>query len=184
VASEFKLAILAFVTMGLALSTWRSLRGFRSHGTYRLLTWMAASALILLNLDYWFDEPFCIRQLTSWFLLLISLIIVIFGSISLQTGRPGRKRQDPSLIGIERTTQLVTTGAYRYIRHPMYSSVLFGACGVLLKRISFSSALLAGVAILLAVVTARVEEAENITYFGNAYKNYMKRTKRFIPFLF
>lgn len=34
------------------------------------------------------------------------------------------------------------------------------------------------------LATAKVEEAENIGYFGTAYRAYMKRTKMFIPFFF
>jgi protein-S-isoprenylcysteine O-methyltransferase Ste14 len=33
-------------------------------------------------------------------------------------------------------------------------------------------------------MTARVEEAENCRFFGAAYREYMKGTKIFVPFLF
>ena len=88
------------------------------------------------------------------------------------------------LIGIEKTTELVTTGAYRYIRHPMYSSFLFVAWGVFFKHYSWLSVLMAGITTSFAVMTVKREEAENIRYFGDAYRIYMKRTKMFIPFFF
>jgi protein-S-isoprenylcysteine O-methyltransferase Ste14 len=34
------------------------------------------------------------------------------------------------------------------------------------------------------LLTARIEEAENLRFFGAAYTEYMKRTKKFIPYLF
>ncbi len=34
------------------------------------------------------------------------------------------------------------------------------------------------------VATAKVEEAENILFFGTSYHAYIKRTKMFIPFVF
>jgi protein-S-isoprenylcysteine O-methyltransferase Ste14 len=34
------------------------------------------------------------------------------------------------------------------------------------------------------VATARIEEAEDIRFFGSAYQAYMKRTRMFIPFVF
>jgi protein-S-isoprenylcysteine O-methyltransferase Ste14 len=34
------------------------------------------------------------------------------------------------------------------------------------------------------VLTARADEAECVKFFGTAYEDYMKKSKRFIPFLF
>jgi len=47
-----------------------------------------------------------------------------------------------------------------------------------------SGGVLAAVVTFFLVRTARVEEAENIRFFGPAYEEYMKRTKMFVPFLF
>jgi len=44
-----------------------------------------------------------------------------------------------------------------------------------------------GLAILCTfflVATSRVEERENIKYFGDEYVEYMKLTKMFVPFVF
>ena len=78
---------------------------------------------------------------------------------------------------------LVTTGIYRYIRHPMYSSLLFLAWGALLKSVTEITLTLAGVATLALIVTAKVEETENLDRFGDEYRDYMRRTRLFVPFL-
>ena len=88
------------------------------------------------------------------------------------------------MVAFEKTTALVTVGIYRYIRHPLYSSLLFLAWGIFFKDPSWPGGLLAVVATLFLVATARVEEAENVRFFGEEYKEYMKQTKMFIPFLF
>jgi protein-S-isoprenylcysteine O-methyltransferase Ste14 len=66
----------------------------------------------------------------------------------------------------------------------MYSSLLFLAWGVFLKDLSWLSAILALAATVFLVATAKMEEAENIRFFGPAYQTYIRQTKRFIPFLF
>jgi protein-S-isoprenylcysteine O-methyltransferase Ste14 len=43
---------------------------------------------------------------------------------------------------------------------------------------------LASLATLSLSVTAKIEEAENLRYFGEAYHTYMRQTKMFVPFLF
>jgi len=85
--------------------------------------------------------------------------------------------------GIENTTTLVKRGAYRYIRHPLYSSLLILTWGVFFKNISIPSAVLALFTTTFLVATAKAEEAENLDKFGAEYNTYMKTTKMFIPFL-
>jgi protein-S-isoprenylcysteine O-methyltransferase Ste14 len=183
-STELKIVVLVVVSLVLTVLTWRSLRSFRTHGLFRLFAWVTFVALVLVNIDYWFDDPFSLRQIASWLLLAICIAIVIYGAISLRRGKPSGSRDDPSLISIERTTQLVRTGAYRYIRHPIYSSFLFGAWGVFCKHYSLLSGLLALLTTFFAVVTAKIEEAENIKYFGDEYRDYVKQTKMFIPLVY
>ena len=182
---QFKVIVFIVASVGLVWRSWSSLRDYRSHGFYRFLAWEAILVLVLLNLDYWFHEPFSIHQIVSWFLLIISLFLVIHGFQLLRmVGKPDSKRNDPSLVGIERTTELVTLGAYRYIRHPLYSSLLFLAWGVFFKHPSWAGISLAVITTFFLTMTAKIEQAENIRFFGAAYQSYMKQTKMFVPFLF
>ena len=162
-----------------------SLRDPRSHGFYRFFAWEAILALVLMNLDHWFAAPFSLHQMLSWPLLIISLFLIIGGvRLFRKVGKLDEGRDSPSLIGIEKTTALVTVGLYRTIRHPFYSSLLFLAWGVFFKRPSWAGFLLAAAATVLLVVTARIEETENILFFGEEYRGYMQRTRMFIPFVF
>ena len=163
----------------------RSIRKVRSHGFYRFFAWEAILVLALLNLDFWFDDWLSFRQIISWTLLAFSAYLVTHGALTLhRSGKPDRRRIDSTLVGIEKTTVLVTTGAYRYIRHPMYSSVVFGIWGVVLKNVSVTAISLALATVVFLTVTARLEESESIQYFGDEYRDYMGRTGMFIPFFF
>ncbi len=161
----------------------KSLLNIRSHGFFRFFAWETLLAMFLLNLNSWFATPWAWYQLISWMLLVFSAALVI-QALRLLRMIGKQDRDDPSLLGLEKTSRLVTTDLYRYIRHPMYSSLLFLGWGMFFKSPSLLDAGLALLCTLFLTVTARVEEQENINYFGNEYVEYKKRSKMFIPFIF
>jgi len=161
-----------------------SLRHPRSHGFPRLFAFEAIFALIVSNAPYWFEFPIATQQIVSWLFLVLSIIFVAWGVILLRrSGSSVSMPAESPMFGWENTEKLVTKGIYRYVRHPMYSSLLFLAWGALLKSITLSTLILAGVATLALVLTAKAEEAENLSRFGKDYRNYMRRTRLFVPFL-
>ena len=140
--------------------------------------------MIIINAPHWFVFPIPIQQVVSWLLLVISIILVVSGVVLLRSaGKAVAPSEESPMFEWENTDKLVTTGIFRYIRHPMYSSLLFLAWGALLKSITIGTLILAGVATLALVATAKAEEAENLARFGMEYQNYMRRTRRFVPFL-
>ena len=177
--------IFLFASLVLLAISRKAVRVVGSHGFYRFLAWEVILGLVILQAPSWFENPFSGRQIVSWILLILSIGIVIEGIRLLKKfGRPNEERDGADLIGIEKTTQLVTAGLYGYIRHPFYSSLLCLTWGAFFKKLTGQSLFLAGLASLLLVVTAKVEEAENLKYFGEPYRKYQERTKRFIPFVF
>ncbi len=186
--------VIRFVVFGasilvLAWVSWRPLRDAASHGFPRFFAWVAIVALVVLNfrgLDAWFADPFSLRQIASWILLFGSLFLVLPAVALLRSrGRPElREREGESLYTFERTRELVTSGVYRWVRHPMYASLLWLAWGVFLKRPSWPALGLAIVATACLWLTARSEEAEDMAFFGDTYREYMRRTRRFVPFVF
>jgi protein-S-isoprenylcysteine O-methyltransferase Ste14 len=163
-----------------------SLKQPRSHGFYRFFAWEAILALFLLNVNFWFRDPFAWNQLIAWTALLASLIPLGLGIHSLKKrGRPTVTREaDLALLAFEKTTNLVTTGIYRYIRHPLYSSLLLLAWGIFFKAPSLVGGGLVIAATIFLSYTAKADERECIQFFGEEYLGYMGKTKRFIPFLF
>lgn len=163
-----------------------SLGSPRSHGFYRFFAWEFMYAGFLLNVGVWFSHPTAWYQVISWALLLSCIPPLALGVQALITqGKAADHRQgDDTLLGFEQTTELVTTGIYRYIRHPLYSSLLFLAWGIFFKDPSWPGGLLALAATLCLVATARADEAECIAFFGERYVEFMKVTKMFVPYLF
>jgi protein-S-isoprenylcysteine O-methyltransferase Ste14 len=83
--------------------------------------------------------------------------------------------------GTRKEHKLVTHGIYRYIRHPLYTvgSSLFISFGMMADS-WFVAALGILTFILMAIRTPK-EEANLIEKFGDEYREYMKRTGRFLP---
>jgi protein-S-isoprenylcysteine O-methyltransferase Ste14 len=180
-----RIAIFALASAGIVFISWRSLASPRSHGFYRCFAFEFLAALILWNVSHWFRDPFSLRQLISWFLLIASASLAIEGFRLLRViGKPARQAAQSTDLAFESTTTLVTVGAYRWIRHPLYASLLGLVWGACLKQpVTVSIALaLAASAFLLA--TALAEERENLARFGAAYAAYKQSTRRFIPWVF
>jgi protein-S-isoprenylcysteine O-methyltransferase Ste14 len=171
---------------GLLYISRSSLHAPRSHGFYRFFAWECILALFLLNVDAWFQTPFAWYQLISWLLLILCLAPLILGVRTLRSrGRPTAQRAgEPQLLAFEKTSELVTSGIYHYIRHPLYSSLLLLTWGIFFKSLTWPGLLLAVAASLFLIVTAKADEAECIRFFGEPYQDYMKHSKRFVPFLF
>lgn len=77
---------------------------------------------------------------------------------------------------------LITNGAYRFIRHPIYSAFLL----ILGSTILISANWLIGMAwigMTAIEIVSRIGFEENLMleYFGDEYREYMKRTGRLLP---
>ena len=93
-------------------------------------------------------------------------------------------RNPRMLLDIETTTNLVTSGIYKYIRHPLYSSLIILGAVTLIKNPSLLATSLFSVGTVFLHATARIEEKENLLKFGEDYAEYMTRSSMFFSFLF
>jgi protein-S-isoprenylcysteine O-methyltransferase Ste14 len=172
-------------SVALVFVSRKPLQSLSAHGFYRFFAWEILLAMFLLNMDGWFRNPFAWYQVISWVLLIASIVLVILGVRLLrQIGEQESGRNEASLYAFEKTSKLVTVGLYRYIRHPLYSSLLFFGWGMFFKSPSWLDMGLVILCTFFLTATARTEELENVKFFGNEYAEYMKRTKMFVPFVF
>jgi protein-S-isoprenylcysteine O-methyltransferase Ste14 len=144
------------------------------------MSWLLAS-----NFKWWFVNPFSINQLISWILLIYSAYVVIAGLLLIkQIGKPNAIRDEKNLFGFEKTTELIDTGVFTHTRHPLYASLIFVTWAVFLKNPEMVLFIFALLSTVLLYITSKFDEKECINFFGEKYKEYMKRTKMFIPFIF
>lgn len=173
------------LSIPIVILSWRTLFNFQSHGFYRFFSWECISWLLVNNIWFWFKNPLSILQLISWICLIYSGYLILVGVILMKKkGKPDTARKDEKLYAFERTTTLIQTGLYNYIRHPLYGSLFFLTLGIFFKNITISLAIVALVSCICLILTAVFEEKEDIAFFGQEYSEYMKRTTRFVPFLF
>jgi protein-S-isoprenylcysteine O-methyltransferase Ste14 len=117
----------------------------------------------------------------SWFRFGMIGVAGVGLSIVFWALRSLGKNWAPSLSGMRKETFLVTTGPYGVVRHPIYlgAFIFLGALALLAANLLIILPTIA----LLTLLYARLLEEERmlIERFGDEYRDYMKRTPRFIP---
>ena len=76
---------------------------------------------------------------------------------------------------------LVMSGPYRWVRHPMYSFGFLMFAAFALITASWFVAASVSVAFALLALRSRLEEARLVEKFGDDYRDYQRRTGRFLP---
>jgi len=171
-------AILITGTILIILFSWfLSIKHKRYHGIVRFFAFESIFILVLLNSPVWFKNPFAFHQVISWILLILSIYFAVAGFMLLSNmGKPQGGN-------FENTSVIVKTGLYKYIRHPLYLSLFLVGTGAMLKNPGLRQLLLGAVNLVAVWITARIEEDEMVEKFGNDYRDYMKETKMFIPYI-
>jgi len=88
------------------------------------------------------------------------------------------------ILQIAEGQQLLTDGYYKHIRHPAYLGVVLWVSGLPIACSSLYGFSVMVMAILFLNLRIRIEEKMLIDAFGEEYKEYQKRTKKLIPFLY
>lgn len=112
----------------------------------------------------------------AWLALALSGVVGVW---ALAANRPGNFNIHPTPRA---DGMLVAHGPYRWIRHPMYTSVMLLGIGCALTLGSALAWLLLGVLCLMLLIKALLEERW-MTALHPSYAPYQARTHRFIPYL-
>ncbi|NQY22362.1 MAG: isoprenylcysteine carboxylmethyltransferase family protein, partial [Campylobacteraceae bacterium] len=111
--------------------------------------------------------------------LLICTCGFSFGLYTLYYNRLGNFNISPE---IKKNSKLIKNGAYQYIRHPMYFSVLIIMAGVILTNMNFINILIYILLIIVLYIKAAKEE-KLWSLKLDEYKEYKTHTKMFVPFI-
>jgi len=100
-------------------------------------------------------------------------------------GRPTPAAAHSTNLPFENTSALVTVGAYRWVRHPLYASLLAMVwCAYLKSPFAICSLLLALAASCFFLLTALVEERENLARFWCGLRGLHEEHAAICPLLY
>lgn len=111
--------------------------------------------------------------------LLTFLIGSAFGIYALKHNTLNNFNISPE---IKENASLITTGAYRYIRHPMYFSLFVMMLGVVVSKPTLFSLFIYVLLVVTLFLKAHKEETLWVEQ-SSEYRDYKQKTKRIIPFV-
>ena len=89
-----------------------------------------------------------------------------------------------AIVTLKQDHELVTTGPYALVRHPIYTGLLFGFLGSAIALGQWRGLLAVAIVYLALLRKYRLEERWMRERFGVAYAAYRARVKALVPFLF
>jgi protein-S-isoprenylcysteine O-methyltransferase Ste14 len=84
---------------------------------------------------------------------------------------------------IKKGHELVTSGPYSIVRHPIYTGILFAAIGTVILLGTVGSLLILAFVIIFVWLRIRAEEKLMIEQFKKSYQDYRKKVKAIIPWI-
>lgn len=136
------------------------------------------SRINLSYLKFFFTDTFFAATSVISVIAIVSAGVGLVGAV---WARVYLGRNWSGYVTYKKKHELVTNGPYKYVRHPIYSSMLLMFIGTWL---SFPTAWVSTMFVIyISIFLWRKdkEEAIMIKLFGKKYKDYMKHTKAIIP---
>lgn len=112
---------------------------------------------------------------------MIGTVLTVLGSIAAFWARISLGRNWSNYVTYKKDHELITTGPYKYIRHPIYSGVILMFIGTFLYYGNLIVLLILAIATIYLSRRLAPEETIMTRLFSERYTDYMKRTKRLIP---
>ena len=140
-------------------------------------------SLLLVGLQFLFilllliGTRFQNHMLLAFGFIITAILVVLWAIVTMQKSKL-RILPEPSA-----DATLITNGPYHLIRHPMYTAILLGCAGLLISKFSWIRLVMA-VTLAMVLIVKLIWEERMLSQKFDGYKEYMKHTKRLLPFIF
>ena len=129
------------------------------------------------------QSSFWLRSLTLWRTALATLFFLFAAGLSWAGVRAlGKNLRFDAAIGVDH--QLVQSGVYQWLRHPIYASMF---CLLLATGFLFTPALLLLIAVVVFIVgteiRVRIEDALLLSRYGELAREYQRSVSAYLPLL-
>jgi protein-S-isoprenylcysteine O-methyltransferase Ste14 len=113
----------------------------------------------------------------------IGLVFCVVGLVVAVWGRAALGKNWSVSVQQKENHELIVSGAYKFIRHPIYSGLLLMLLGNAVIAGTWRGLVAVSIVLISFWFKQKKEEKWLIEIFGNEYKEYMNRTKALIPWL-
>ena len=118
--------------------------------------------------------------LPIWLRWIGLVLVAIGGSLLVWTFHNLGKNLTDTVV-TRQEHSLVTSGPYRWVRHPFYLAGALGTMGGSLAMANWFFAIGGVIVFTFLYFRTRIEEERLVARFGDEYRNYMQRVGRFLP---
>ena len=113
----------------------------------------------------------------------IGAVLTLAGLLFTVWARVHLGRNWSGTITVKQDHDLITSGPYRFVRHPIYTGLLLALIGFALARGEWRGVVALGLAFAAFWRKLRIEEQWMREQFGGAYEEYSRRVAALIPFV-
>ncbi len=135
---------------------------------------------ILLFIIYWW-QPKPIKEILPSFWKFAGILIVIIGWVLILIAFVQLNRNLTMLPSPVKNSKLITTGVFKYIRHPIYTGIFLFALGWAMFKYNFDQLIISLLILLLFEIKSNYEEKKLKDRFPE-YDKYKDNTGKFFPF--
>ena len=188
----FRLALMILVFMMLPVLAYHRVKSQatgesldrRQEGLFILFTLRPVGAAMWLAILAYMINPRWMAWssvgLPEW-LRWTGVVLGVIGTALLIWTLPNLGKNLTDTVVTRRAHTLVSTGPYRFVRHPFYDAVALYVAANALAAANWFLLLTGAVVVALLVIRTRTEEEKLALRFGDSYRAYVARTGRFLP---
>jgi protein-S-isoprenylcysteine O-methyltransferase Ste14 len=135
----------------------------------------------VLLVDRWLPWPLDLRWLPH--LRVAGDVVCVLGLVIAIAARRALAGNWSSAVTLKRDHELIRTGAYRFVRHPIYTGILTMCLGSAIEDGQLRGALAFVLMLAAFLIKSRREERLLVQHFPDDYPAYKRDVKALIPFV-